>query len=114
MYTYIKYSKVNEKSQDLLKLIEKLEELDSKAITDFNTIKESYEGKDADLIVEKGVTRANQLNNYITYMKSYQSYLDWLTGEYEFSKAKADNELNMDQEQESNLDLSGDVWKILN
>ena len=89
MRRLIKYSQIGETSSYVKDQIKVLNMQKDKLLNTIDIINEAYQGKDADVIIEKYKGKTKIIEMYIKIIGSYTNGFDWLAGNYRDTHQKA-------------------------
>lgn len=90
MKRIIKYDIIRDVSTNLLKKeIDELKNMQKKLTLDIEKISYFYEGKDAEIIIQKYKERAKYIKDYIDVVELYNNYFQWIAGAYDDTHSSA-------------------------
>ena len=93
MRRIISYNSIAETASNMLLQLNILKDQQTQLKKDIETIRDSYQGVDAEGIVIQYTKRANYISEYINYMLEYQRYFEWISGSYKESNDKIRKDL---------------------
>ena len=93
MRRIIKYNSIAETASNMLIELNTLKDQQAQLLKDIDTIRDSYQGIDAEGIITQYTKRVNYLNEYINNMIEYQKYFEWISGSYKESHEKIRKDL---------------------
>ena len=94
MKRLVRYDVVKDTAKDIKQKLDFLFETEKKLIEDIEKLKLCYQGKDADIIIEKYKSKSTEITKYRKLLTMYANYFEWISGSYGESHKKLKKDVN--------------------